>query len=335
MTATRHSDPPAATGRRRSWSFLASPGWIAVIVVAIAFAAVSFFVLAPWQFGRNDERSAQNALIEAATQAPAVPATDVFSTTDPPAADLTWRLVTATGTFEPDAQVVVRLRQDEDGNPVSEVVLPLRLADGTRLLVDRGYVSLGVLQSGAAIPEVPVGTVAVTGRLQPEQSDPLGRAPVAVGGRTEVYAINRAAVAGAAAASGPAVGRADTGSADTGTYRIGYIQLIADSPGVLNPIGLPRTEAGPFLSYALQWCAFGLIALVGLAIFVRRELGDSRPPDDHVDAPGMDPPRTGPTGNVSAAVDTSAMEADPVATPSPAPPPSKRRRGFDRSQLYD
>ncbi len=64
----------------------------------------------------------------------------------------------------------------------------------------------------------------------------------------------------------------------------GYVQLTADSPGVLTPIELPQTDSGPFLSYALQWAAFGVIALIGLGVFIYREAADPRPPDDHVDA---------------------------------------------------
>ena len=60
----------------------------------------------------------------------------------------------------------------------------------------------------------------------------------------------------------------------------GYIQLTDGSPGVLTPIELPQTDSGPFLSYALQWEAFGVIALIGLGVFIYREAADPRPPDD-------------------------------------------------------
>ena len=75
---------------------------------------------------------------------------------------------------------------------------------------------------------------------------------------------------------------------------------------------LPRTDSGPFLSNALQWAAFGVIALIGIGVFIYREAADPRPPDDHVDAV-------------------------PAAAAPGGGKPAKRaaRDGFDRSQLYD
>jgi len=105
----------------------------------------------------------------------------------------------------------------------------------------------------------------------------------------------------------------------------GYIQLTDSSPGVLTPIDLPQTDSGPFLSYALQWEAFGIIALIGLGVFIYREIADPRPPDDRDQ--GEDP------------VVDSADHPSSVPSPTAAVPAGQRRRrsrdGFDRSQLYD
>jgi hypothetical protein len=35
---------------------------------------------------------------------------------------------------------------------------------------------------------------------------------------------------------------------------------------------LPNLDAGPFLSYGIQWIAFGIIAPIGLGYFVRAEI---------------------------------------------------------------
>ena len=339
------SDQP--TGIRR-WAFLVRPGWLAMIAAVLGFAAACFLILAPWQFGRNAERSTQNDAVEAAVSASAVPVTDLMSTTAEPAAVAIWRPVTATGIYEPDRQVYVRLRQDSGGNPVSEVVVPLLLADGTRLLVDRGYVSFSDVQEGVPLPALPTGTVTVTGRVQVDQTDPANRAAVRVDGRTEVYAIN----AGAVPAEDSAAGAGSGGPVDADTFYSGYVQLTAQSPGALGEIGLPQVDAGPFLSYALQWCAFGIIGLIGLMVFIFREATGGRPEDDH-DWIGRDEPPAGEGWN------GQGRDADPAgagpspAGPSPAAPQaadgdgnnppvpaagSRRRRsrdGFDRSQLYD
>lgn len=325
-------DPP--TGLRR-WAFLVRPGWLAMIAVVLGFAAACFLILAPWQFGRNAERSTQNDAVQSAVSASAVLVTDLMSTTAEPAADAIWRPVTATGVYEPDRQVYVRLRQDGGGNPVSEVIVPLLLADGTRLVVDRGYVSFSDVQEGVPLPALPTGTVTVTGRVQVDQTDPANRAAVRVDGRTEVYAINAAAV--------PATGAA-AGAGDTDPFYRGYVQLTAQSPGALGEIGLPQVDAGPFLSYALQWCAFGVIALIGLAVFILREATGGRPEDDHHwigrDEPPVGQDRDGrPSAAAGSTADVEQAAGDAALDNAPVPTAGSRRRrsrdGFDRSQLYD
>ena len=293
------TDTDTEAGRRGRWSFLLSPGWIAVALAVLAFSATCFLLLAPWQFSRHAERSAQNAAITSALTAAPATATDLLSSTRQPPADDLWRVVTATGTFDPSRQVQVRLRQDGNGNAVSEVIVPFRLESGQWLLVDRGYVSFVDVSNNVPIAPTPAGTVTITGRVQDEQTDPLNRQPLTVQNRVEAYAINVAAVGGAQGSE---------------QFLQGYVQLTDTSPGVLTPVDLPQTDPGPFLSYALQWETFGVIALVGLGVFVYREVASPRPPDDHIDADAPDPDPT------------------PVAAGR-----QRRRRGdgFDRSQLYD
>ena len=112
-------------------AFLLRPGWIAVILAGLAFAGACFFLLAPWQFNRNAERSAQNAAITAALGAAPVPVSELMSTSAQPSEGALWHVVTATGTFDESRQVQVRLRQNSAGQPISEVVLPFRLTSGT------------------------------------------------------------------------------------------------------------------------------------------------------------------------------------------------------------
>ena len=50
---------------RRRLAFLASRGWIGIILAVLAFSAACFFILAPWQFSRNAERTAQNNSVDA------------------------------------------------------------------------------------------------------------------------------------------------------------------------------------------------------------------------------------------------------------------------------
>ena len=71
----------------------------------------------------------------------------------------------------------------------------------------------------------------------------------------------------------------DTGqvSALTGVPLAGsYLQLVDDQPGGLAALSLPRLDAGPFLSYGIQWIAFGIIAPIGLGYFIRAEIQQRR-----------------------------------------------------------
>jgi cytochrome oxidase assembly protein ShyY1 len=299
---------------RRRLAFLASRGWIGIILAVLAFSAACFFILAPWQFSRNAERTAQNNAVDASITAPAVPVAELMSTSAQPPGGVTWRVVTATGEFDATRQVQVRLRQDANGNPVSEVIAPFRMTSGQTLLVDRGYVSFTDVRNDVPIAALPTGEVTITGRVQDEQTDPSNRQPLVVGDHTEAYAINVAAIGGAEASE---------------VFLQGYIQLTDSSPGVLTPIDLPQTDSGPFLSYALQWEAFGIIALIGLGVFIYREIADPRPPDDR-DQPGDREQPDAPVASGSPVADAAVMAA---------PASSQRRRrsrdGFDRSQLYD
>jgi cytochrome oxidase assembly protein ShyY1 len=334
MSDTReHPAEQVVRSRPRRWAFLAKPGWIAAVLGACAFAFACFFILAPWQFGRHSERSAQNTAVDASLTAPAVPVTELLSATAQPGEDDLWRVVTATGRFDPSRQVQVRLRQDSNGQPVSEVIAPFRLDSGEMLLVDRGYVSFADVQAGTPIAALPTGTVTISGRVQAEQTDPKNRQPLIVGDHIEAYAINLAAV------SSPLTGGPDPSVA----YLQGYIQLTSNSPAVLISIDLPQTDDGPFLSYALQWEAFGVIALIGMGVFIFREAFAPRPADDRDSGqergPARDVEPVQPDGN-DQPLAAGRADGTPVAVDrTPVAAGRQRRRagrgGFDKSQLYD
>lgn len=279
MTVTSEPAPPGAPSRPGVRAIL-TPGWLGVIAIAVLFAGACWVILAPWQFGRHAERVAQNAQIESAMAAPVVPVTELLAADRQPAPASQWRPVSATGTFQPDQQVFVRLRQ-LNGQNAREVVVPFQLIDGTRILVDRGYLLETDVAAGRLPSDVPTGQVTITGRVSVDQPDPAHRPDQLVDGRREVYGIDSAALLG------PASGALH-----------GFVQLTGGSPGVLIEVGVPARDDGPFLSYALQWCVFGAVALLAAGFFAYREMTD-------------------PYGE----------------TGSPGP----RRSGgkFDRSELYD
>jgi cytochrome oxidase assembly protein ShyY1 len=239
--------------------FLLRPGWLALIALVVGFAVAAFTLLAPWQFGREEQRDAQQRAIDTATALAPVPLAELVPPGDAVAREDEWRQVSVSGSYVPDGEGLVRLRV-VDGQPAFEVLTPFRTDDGRLITVNRGSVTA---ESGSAVPDYPpppAGTVTLTARLRLDETDPQGRAAIESDGHRQVYAADSRALA---AATGLAL-------------EPGFLQLTAGQPGVLRPLDVAPTSGGeaPFtnFSYALQWLTFGVIALFALGYFVRLEL---------------------------------------------------------------
>jgi cytochrome oxidase assembly protein ShyY1 len=242
----------------RRLPFLLRPGWIALALVVVAFAYLCLTVLAPWQLGKNTTTSRENHQIEASVSADPVPVTSVLPQQDSSAPDLAWRQVTAIGRYLPDTAVLVRLRVI-DGAPAYEVLNAFAVDGGPTVLVNRGYVHPDQGTDVPPIPPPPAGTVNITGRLRDSQSA-SEKQPFTEAGFQQVYAIDTEQIASL-------IKTPLTGS---------YLQLVENQPGVLEALSLPQLDAGPFLSYGIQWIAFGILAPIGLGYFVYSELKTRR-----------------------------------------------------------
>ena len=239
----------------RRWSFVFKPGWVALALVVVAFAYLCFTVLAPWQLGKNTKTSRENHQIQASLSADPVPVTALLPYQDSSAPGAQWRRVTATGHYLPVPPVLARLRVI-GGAPAYEVLAPFAVDGGPVVLVDRGYVKP---EQGTAVPPVappPTGTVDITARLRDSETAPADKPPFTEGGLTQVYAIDIGQVAKVTRT--PLAGS--------------YLQLVEDQPGGLGVIELPHLDSGPFLSYGIQWIAFGILAPIGLGYFVYSEI---------------------------------------------------------------
>jgi cytochrome oxidase assembly protein ShyY1 len=239
--------------------FLLRPGWIALIVAVVGFAIAAFTLLAPWQFGREAQRDAQQRAIDTASALAPVPLAELVPPGHPIGPEDEWRQVLVTGSYLPDADAVVRLRV-VNGRPAVEVLTPFRTSDGRQITVDRGSVTI---ETGSAVPDYPAppsGIVTLTARLRLDETDPQGRAPFEADGHRQVYAADSRSLASVTGLE----------------LEPGYLQLSPNQPGVLQPLQVAPTVGGgaPFtnFSYALQWLTFGAIALFALAYFVRLEL---------------------------------------------------------------
>jgi cytochrome oxidase assembly protein ShyY1 len=268
------------------WRFLLRPSWVALTAAVICFAVAAFTILAPWQFRRAAQRAERNTSIESSFTTPPQPLRNALAAHTAPTQATEWRQVQATGHYLPDAELVVRLRTVQD-EPAYEVLVPLRLADGSANLVDRGYVRPA---EGVRIPQyppAPSGEVTVTGRLRADEQDPQGGEVVRQDGHRQVYAVSTRTV-----------------SAATGVrLDPGYLQLVDGAPGVLSALPLPQLDPGPSFGYALQWIAFGTMAPLGLAYFAWREATEWRrediPLSDNPDNDDTDDPHDPPLATLA------------------------------------
>jgi cytochrome oxidase assembly protein ShyY1 len=237
--------------------------WRRSLALAIAFA-IGCGLLSWWQFSRRAETAAANALITSNAAAAPVPLDDLLRSRTAYRSTLQWRTVEVRGTYLPQDELLVRNRVDPDGDPGFEVLTPLRLADGTVFVLDRGWVSIGTKQDRPdSVPPAPSGTVTVEARLQADEGHLAGRsAPTG-----EIPSVDLQEV-------GRHVGLP--------TYTGAYGQVSSESPAAattpqrLQPqpadIG---TDEGTHLSYGIQWILFALLGFGALGWSIRRDLLDS------------------------------------------------------------
>ncbi|BBZ43534.1 SURF1 family cytochrome oxidase biogenesis protein [Mycobacterium parmense] len=239
----------------RRLAFLLRPGWIVLALVVIAFTYLCFMVLAPWQLGKHSRTSRENQQIETSLNTPPVPLTTLLPHQDSSAPEAQWRRVTASGHYLPDVAVLARLRVVES-KPAFEVLTPFVVDGGPTVLVDRGYVRPEGGSHVPPIPRPPAETVTITARLRDSQPAVPGKDPFVGEGAEQVYSIDTAQIA--ALTKVPLAGS--------------YLQLVPDQPGGLGVPGVPQLDAGPFLSYGIQWIAFGILAPIGLGYFAYSEI---------------------------------------------------------------
>ncbi len=243
--------------------------WLGFTAFAVAVLALCV-VLARWQWGRYQERLAQNERLDAALAAPAVPVELLLdarpSTPSTPGLppELEWREVVAIGTFDAASERAVR-RRPLDGRNGFWIVTPLVTESGV-LLVNRGWAPAGSDATAAPdVPAPPLGVVRVTGRLRPAEVTPPTEEPPA----------------GQAWAADPA-GLVLPPS--TPRYNA-YAELRSSEPEAdagLTMLSDPGHRGLNNLVYSVQWLIFGAVALIGwwrlVRVESRRDAGTDRAP---------------------------------------------------------
>ncbi|WP_415842858.1 SURF1 family protein, partial [Nocardia ninae] len=170
----------------RRLTFLLRPSWVILAAVVAVFAYLCFTVLAPWQLGKNTSTSHRNQLIADSVRADPIDITTVLDSSSADDAHTEWRKVTASGAFQPDSTVLVRLRH-LDGAPGYSVLATFRLDDGRLLLIDRGLVAAVDGSRPPPIPDPPAGPQRLEARVRMSEGITPGKDPSIQDGYRQVY----------------------------------------------------------------------------------------------------------------------------------------------------
>lgn len=201
-----------------------------MLAVAAVVAATVCVGAGIWQLRRLDQRRARNALIAARRALPPLELGRGAVAVD----SVRQRRVMAHGTYDFSAEQTWPGRSFQ-GTPGVALVTPLRLADGSAVLVDRGWV-----------PSPDAYHVDRTLYREPDSAGIVGLAVIPPRGRGDV---------------------------NTTGYLPFVIQLEVPDPPVERGLPrrwpLPSLDDGSHLSYAIQWFSFAAIALVGTAALLR------------------------------------------------------------------
>ncbi|GAC1418727.1 MAG: SURF1 family protein [Actinomycetota bacterium] len=171
-----------------------------------------------------------------------------------------YRRAHASGRYDISHEVVLRARS-LNGQAGNHVLTPLRLEDGTGVIVDRGWVPIDHESPPVSDALPPSGVVSITGALVPTEpkqilfgpSDPP-RGPLRTIGRINVPRLAKQI-----------------------PYRIRPLYLVLEQQSPSQPsmlpvkAGLPEPGDGPHLAYAVQWFLFAVVAAVTAFFLARRE----------------------------------------------------------------
>lgn len=210
---------------RRDWALL-----VVGVVVAGACARLGF-----WQLDRLGQRRARNADTAAQLARPPI---EVASEWVAPETVPHRRLI-ATGVYD-YARERVRPVRAWEGEPGVAIITPLRLPDGSAVLVDRGWAPSvdGLHVTLRDYREMDTVTVTGLGILMPRSPSDLNPAQLA----------------------------------DSSPYPLrpfGIQQLPSDAPTMLRRWPAPVLDDGPHVGYAIQWFSFATIVLVGTAVLLK------------------------------------------------------------------
>lgn len=251
--------PPPGRASRENRRVGRRPRRHRLLAVTVALASLLFVALGVWQLQRLGEVRARNAVLEQRMDAPPVADTDLTAAGGADrVAELAFRSVELAGSYDRSEQILVRSRQ-HNGHDGFHVVTPLRMDGQPAVLVNRGWIPAGVDAEPAVDATAPDGRVRVTGILRPSEDPPalFGARDPAEGRLERAFRVDVERIARQL------------------PYRVAPLWLALQDqqpPAGRFPIPVPppQPDAGPHLSYAIQWFSFALIAVVGYVAYRRR-----------------------------------------------------------------
>lgn len=241
---------------------LFTPRWLGLLAAAIALA-IGMVMLGVWQLSRYEARDSINGRIDAGTAGKASPLPEVLGQPSgaagqvgPAPAETQWRRVTVTGEYAQQYEVLARNRT-VSGQVGYEVITPLILADGTAVLIDRGWIAPDPagMTKRPTVPAPPSGQVTVVGRVHLTESG--AGAPEQINGHPQVRRIGVPQIA--ASMPYPVWGA--------------YLLAVDGTPGSTNAtVGVQRENSWQNAAYVVQWWLFAVLTLVGYVYLLRKEM---------------------------------------------------------------
>lgn len=228
--------------------------WPTLITVP---AVVLCLVLGTWQVQRMHWK---DALIAERTQRAAAPIADVREIAQPDGFE--YRRVRANGVFLHEKERLLAARSLR-GNTGFHVLTPLRLDDGTHVLINRGWIPMAKKDPSTRAEGQIKGPVEVVGNLRLGQKPgwlaPENKPSTGTWLWVELDALRR-----------------DLALPDLKPYFLE--QVTTDVPGGLPINGQARLELpNDHLQYALTWYAFAIIGSVIYWLYHRRRAGEKPP----------------------------------------------------------
>ena len=226
--------------------------------------ATTFVALGIWQYNRNTEKQDK---VKAAKAAYAAAAPELSGGANPPSG----ARAEVRGTFASGKDVLLR-DQPRNGRFGTDVLTPMLLADGTTVLIDRGWVPGILADVPPNVTPAPAGPAVARGIVHAARPLTAQDEVRQIGGDLAVPRVDTAAIA-----------------QHLGIDRVRPVWIEAQSlqpaPGPGAPLlpQPPSPDPVNHMEYAIQWWAFALIPLIGWPIVLwqitRRKKPENKKPE--------------------------------------------------------